>query len=147
MIGDSACALRSHLITPHDNAKPLSDEDNFNFFLSSKRIHVECAFGEIDRRWGILWRSLEGDLSSHQCTIDSCPHLHNSMVDHRLQNKDDLPHNGDNEREELDVQSKDFCVQSPMKTVGTASAENNGRRGRPNTFEAMEREKGKQVRD
>ena len=52
------------------------------------------------------------------------------------------------EREELDLQSEDFYRENPMETLGTASADNNGRRGgRPTTFEAMEREKGKQVRD
>lgn len=114
IVGDSACALRSHLMTPCDNAKPLSEEDNFNFFLSSKRICVECAFSEINRRWGILWKPLEGNLSNHQCTIDSCLRSHNLIVNHRLQNEDDLLHNGNVEREELDMQSEDFCMQNPM---------------------------------
>ena len=45
------------------------------------------------------------------------------------------------------LQSEDFYRENPMETLGTASAENSGRRGRPTTFEAIEREKGKQVRD
>ena len=51
IVGDSAYSIRSYMLTPHDNADPGSKEDNFNFFLSSNRIYVECAFGEIDRRW------------------------------------------------------------------------------------------------
>lgn len=53
-IGDSAYALKSFLLTPFDNVLHGTSEDNFNFFHSSSRISVECAFGEIDLRWGIL---------------------------------------------------------------------------------------------
>ena len=58
LVGDSAYAIRLYLLVPYDNARPGSKEDSFNFFLSSKRIYVECAFGEIDRRWGIFWKPL-----------------------------------------------------------------------------------------
>ena len=60
IVGDSAYALRSYLLTPFDNAEPGTPEDTFNFYQSSCRIWVECAFGEIDRRWGIFWKRLEG---------------------------------------------------------------------------------------
>ena len=50
IIGDLAYAIRSYLLTPYNNAKLGSAEDAFNFYLSSTRIYVECAFGEIDRR-------------------------------------------------------------------------------------------------
>ena len=46
-IGDSAYALRSFIHTPYDNALHDTPEDNYNFFHSSSRISVECAFGEI----------------------------------------------------------------------------------------------------
>ena len=55
LIGDSAYSLKSFLITPYDNAKPSTPEDSFNFYHSSCRIYVECAFGEIDMHWGIFW--------------------------------------------------------------------------------------------
>jgi hypothetical protein len=53
-IDDYAYSLRSFLMTPYDNAMHGTAENNFNFFHSSSRIVVECAFGEIDLRWGIL---------------------------------------------------------------------------------------------
>lgn len=68
LVGDSAYALRSFLLTPFDNAKQGSSEDSFNFFLSSKRIYVECAFGEIDRMWGIFWKPL-GLILRYDCII------------------------------------------------------------------------------
>ena len=83
IFGDSAYAMRVYLLTPYDNPAPGSPEDNFNYFLSSNRIYVECAFGEIDRRWGIFWRRLEGDLCHHKYVIDSAMRLHNFIVDNR----------------------------------------------------------------
>jgi len=65
ILGDSAYALKSFLLTPYDNAMPGSEEDSFNYYLSKNRIYVECAFGEIDRRWGIFWKPLQGDLADH----------------------------------------------------------------------------------
>ena len=82
-IGDSAYALRSFLMTPYDNAMHGTAEDNFNFFHSSSRIVVECAFGEIDLRWGILWRPLQFSLFLNCKVIDACMRLHNFIVDFR----------------------------------------------------------------
>ena len=53
-VGDSAYALKSFLLTPYDNVMHRSHEDNYNFFYSSSRITVECAFGEVDLRWDIF---------------------------------------------------------------------------------------------
>ena len=47
-VGDSAYALRSIVLVPYDCPTPFSDEDTFNFHLSSCRIWIECAFDEID---------------------------------------------------------------------------------------------------
>jgi hypothetical protein len=57
-IGDSAYSLKSFLLTPYDNTRHATPVDNYNFFHSSSRIVVECAFGEINLRWGILWSKL-----------------------------------------------------------------------------------------
>ena len=68
-------------MTPYDNAMHGTEEDNFNFFHSSSRIVVECAFGEIDLRWGILWRPLQFSLDLNCKVIDACMRLHNFIVD------------------------------------------------------------------
>ena len=82
-IGDSAYALKSFLLTPYNNAEHGTAEDNFNFFHSSSRIAVECCFGEIDLRWGILWRVLSYSLQMNCKIIDACMRLHNFLVDNR----------------------------------------------------------------
>ena len=82
-VGDSAYGIRSLLLVPYDNAKPYSKKDNFNYFLSSCRIYVECAFGEINLRFGILWRKLAFDLHFSTRVIDACLRLHNFLVKYR----------------------------------------------------------------
>ena len=82
-IGDSAYSLMSFLVTPFDNVLHETVGDNFNFFHSSSRIIVECTFGEVDLRWGILWRSLGFTLKHNSRIIDACLRLHNFIVDFR----------------------------------------------------------------
>mmetsp|Transcript_2909 Transcript_2909/g.4531 ORF Transcript_2909/g.4531 Transcript_2909/m.4531 type:complete len:204 (-) Transcript_2909:1006-1617(-) len=81
-IGDSAYALRSFIISPYDNTLHGEAEDNFNYFHSSARIVVECAFGEICNRWGILWKPLGFSLKHNTQIIDACLRLHNFNVEY-----------------------------------------------------------------
>ena len=83
LIGDTAYGIRSFLHTPYDDTMHGSAEDNYNFFHSSSRISIECAFGEINLRWGILWRALKFSLKMNCMIIDVCMRLHNFIVDHR----------------------------------------------------------------
>ena len=69
--------IHSFLITPFDNAMHGTVEDNFNYFHSSSRISIEHTFGEIDMRWGILWRPLAFSMKHNTQVIDACLHLHN----------------------------------------------------------------------
>lgn len=73
-------------MTPYDNAMHGTAEDNFNFLHSSSRIVVECAFGEINLRWGILWRPLQFSLDLNCKVIDACMRIHNFIVDFREMN-------------------------------------------------------------
>lgn len=83
LVGDSAYALRTYLLCPYDNAATGSPEDTFNYFLSSCHIYVECCFGEVDRRWGVLWSPLQGKLDKKKYVIDACLRLHNYIIDDR----------------------------------------------------------------
>ena len=151
IVGDSAYAIRSYLLTPYDGAKPGSAEDAFNFYLSSMRIYVECAFGEIDRRWGIFWKPLEGSLKRHQDTIDAALRLHNFIINYR---EEELNSGEDEEEyeneEELNQASDHFMRNNPLTLLGT-TAEGSGcegrRRGRPTTEVAACADQGRRVRD
>jgi len=82
-IGDSAYSLMSFMLTPFDGVEHKTQGDNFNFFHSQQRIIVECTFGEIDLRWGILWRKLGFTLKHNTQIIDACLRLHNFIIDYR----------------------------------------------------------------
>lgn len=81
--GDSAYPLCSYLIVPYPNAAFNSYQDAFNYWHSSSRINIECTFGEIVMRWGILWRRLQFSLESSGDIINACCHLHNFLIDQR----------------------------------------------------------------
>ena len=83
ILGDSAYAIESFIIPPYDGAKPMTPEDHFNFYHSSARITVECAFGEIDLRWGIFWKRLSSTLNHTFIIINAAMHLHNFLVTFR----------------------------------------------------------------
>ena len=82
-VGDSAYSLKSFLMPPYDNVMNGSHEDNYNFFHSSSRITVECAFGEVDLRWGIFWKPLRFSLVHNCCVIDAAMRLQNFIVGFR----------------------------------------------------------------
>ena len=165
LVGDSAYSLRNYLLVPYDNATSKSKEDSFNFFLSSCRIHVECCFGEVDRRWGVLWKPLVGKLKSHKHTIDACLRLHNFIVDYREENKaskDSHPRNiggslhahfYDNydEEEELNRASERFLLEHPFHSFGGRSGDENaqreGQRGRRSNILNELRDEGVMFRD
>jgi len=115
LIGDSAYSLKSYLLTPYDNAKPSTPEDSFNYYHSSCRIYVECAFGEIDIRWGIFWRPLGHKLSTTKFIIDAAMRLHNFIIDfpteHNITDTSDI--------DEFQSECLDFCITNPYWITGT----------------------------
>jgi len=85
--GDTAYTMTPFLLTPYDINEARGDingaKDSFNFHLSLCRIMIECAFGELVMRWGILWRTLRFDLIKSTKIIQVCMLLHNHIVDCR----------------------------------------------------------------
>ena len=82
-LGDSAYGIKLVPLPPYDSPLSQSPEDNYNFFHSSARITVECAFGEIDLRWGIFWKRLCGSIDTNIMICEGAMHLHNFLVDYR----------------------------------------------------------------
>lgn len=78
LLGDSAFVCTRSMISP-------GRDDNFNFEQSSMRMSVECSFGELVRRWGVLWRPLEMAFVKRAAVVGCCLQLHNFCVDRRLQ--------------------------------------------------------------
>jgi len=68
-----------HSITP--KGRNLSErQNNFNYFLSSVRMNIECAFGILVARWGILWKPLRHSYGKAQSIILCCMILHNLCI-------------------------------------------------------------------
>mmetsp|Transcript_48358 Transcript_48358/g.97300 ORF Transcript_48358/g.97300 Transcript_48358/m.97300 type:complete len:191 (+) Transcript_48358:194-766(+) len=76
---DDAYACTEQVLTPYPGSHTRdSKEDAFNFWHSgAQRINIECAFGMLVRRWGILWRMLECSLAQNTLIIMVCMKLHN----------------------------------------------------------------------
>lgn len=64
---------------------PTKGDDAFNFEQSSNRMAIECCFGMIVRRWGILWRKLEMRFDKRTAVIGCCIRLHNFCLDRKLE--------------------------------------------------------------
>lgn len=56
----------------------------FNHTLSSQRITIERAFGQLVRRWGILWGPNSSRLSNVSLMVQCCAKLHNICVERWL---------------------------------------------------------------
>ena len=158
ILGDSACALRSYLLTPFDRTVHGTAKDNYNFFHSSSRICVECAFGEIDMRWGILWKPLKFNLVNSIQVIDACLRLHNFIVDYR-QEKERESVLDELERSVFNEDSRRFLAVNPghrangaHEAHGEDLLDENGARviacgGRPSTDDVACREAGVEIRE
>lgn len=77
--GDDAYGCTEKLLTPYPGSHDFqSVKDTFNFYHSGcNRIFIECAFGILVRRWGILWKPLEMSLDNNARIIMVCMLLHN----------------------------------------------------------------------
>lgn len=149
LVGDCTYALRNYLLVLYENDKPGSPEDSFNYYLSSNRIWVECAFGEIDRRWSIFWMNLEGSLEDHKYVIDSCLKLHNYLVEFREANKEHMEQELNFENE-LDIACDKFISLNPLELVDVMNEELNKEKrrvGRPHSKENKSREQGLVLRN
>lgn len=74
--GDNAFSLSNSMIVPS------GVDTNFDYIQSSCRMPIECAFGMLIRRWGILWRPLEVQFSRTAPLIGCLMRLHNWCIQH-----------------------------------------------------------------
>jgi hypothetical protein len=59
-------------------------ESVFSFYHSSVRMVIECSFGQLVSRWGILWRPLRVPLRRAPLVVETCMCLHNIMIDRQV---------------------------------------------------------------
>lgn len=78
--GDEAYKISEWIITPFPSSTLTQDEDNFNFVLSSLRIHIEQAFGMLVARWRIIRNGLNFSVKRCSRIISTVMKLHNFCV-------------------------------------------------------------------
>jgi DDE superfamily endonuclease len=83
--GDEAYLCSNSLLTPWPSslAKDDSAKDAFNFYQSSLRIHIEQAFGQLVRRFGLLWKPIQFSIRSVLSLVHACMCIHNLIIDER----------------------------------------------------------------
>jgi hypothetical protein len=81
IFGDNAYSNSAYLVTPYKAARGES-QDAFNFYHSQLRIQVECAFGRLVHRWGILRRpmSMHTGVKKTCAMVMALCRLHNFCV-------------------------------------------------------------------
>lgn len=144
VVGDSAYSLMSFLMTPYEKEEMKEDalnlKDAFNFYLSSCRIYIECAFGELVMRWGILWRMLDFPLRKCIDIIQVCMLLHNFILEFQEDSdRYDMSFVRDFDIEMDDLQRKITKATGEMPAALVTDNNEVKRGGRPRNEEVEER--------
>jgi DDE superfamily endonuclease len=86
IFGDNAYVNTPYMATPYKAVKDGS-KDAYNFFHSNCRINIECAFGMLVHRWGILCKPMSTLIPISKITsmVRCLCRLHNFCVDERLE--------------------------------------------------------------
>mmetsp|Transcript_4870 Transcript_4870/g.17388 ORF Transcript_4870/g.17388 Transcript_4870/m.17388 type:complete len:224 (+) Transcript_4870:673-1344(+) len=82
--GDAAYRAHPNLVTPWPGSSLPADKDALNYWQSNSRIMIECAFGILSMRWGILWRPLNTSLANSVGIVFALMSLHNMCIDDGL---------------------------------------------------------------
>jgi hypothetical protein len=85
VIGDNAYFNAFHMATPYPNVSS-GTKDAYNFYHSQLWIKVECTFGMLVHRWGILQKPMSSKFTISKVTVITmclCK-LHNFCIDQCL---------------------------------------------------------------
>ena len=91
LYGDNAYVNTSYMATPFKSAK--GSEDDYNYYHSSVRITIECAFGILVNRWGILRSAMPKGIAMDKTTalVYCLCKLHNFCIDQTEAMVDSMP--------------------------------------------------------
>jgi hypothetical protein len=92
LFGDNAYLNSFFMATPYSNVSGnpnKKSEDNYNFFHSQLRIRVECAFGMLVARWGILRMAISNKITMTRTTalVNTLARLHNFCLEELIPNE------------------------------------------------------------
>ena len=82
--GDAAYANNETMAVPYKGAQ-FGPKDAYNFYHSQLRINIECAFGMLVHRWGVLRKPIPVNISINKTThlVRSLCILHNFCIDQK----------------------------------------------------------------
>lgn len=83
LFGDNAYTNAPYMVVPFSNVRG-GAKDAFNFFQSQLRINIECAFGMLVHRFGILRKAIPMNIEvskTNSLVLALCK-LHNFCIDH-----------------------------------------------------------------
>lgn len=85
IFGDNAYVNTPYMATPYKAVKG-GYKDAYNYFHSNCRITIECAFGMLVHRWGVLCKPMSAKLTISKVTsmVRCLCRLHNFCIDERL---------------------------------------------------------------
>ncbi len=72
------------LLTPHKGKNLSAERDAFNFYQSRNRIEIECAFGALVARFGVLQRNLKVSLEHTTLLLSALCKLHNVCMERKM---------------------------------------------------------------
>ena len=83
IFGDAAYMNNLYMVAPFRNASGGTTEDDFNFYQSQLRINIECAFGILTQRWGVLRKPMHSNMGLNKvtATVSALCRLHNYCLD------------------------------------------------------------------
>ena len=84
IFGDCAYITTQYMTTPFKS--PSKYQDDFNFYHSQLRIKIECAFGKLVWRWGILRKGMSRGISikkTNAMVLSLCK-LHNFCTNRKI---------------------------------------------------------------
>jgi hypothetical protein len=88
IFGDAAYMNNQYFASPFKSVLS-GPRDAFNYYHSQLRIRIECAFGMLVNRWGLLRKALPSAIGiKKSCALVLCLcRLHNFCINERLRNK------------------------------------------------------------
>ena len=83
IVGDDAYSSSEYLIYPYSAQSSRLDNNmnNFYFYQSRDRINVECAFGILVEKFGVLRRPMSCALAHTTMVVNVCMKVHKIGVD------------------------------------------------------------------
>jgi hypothetical protein len=85
LFGDNAYVNTEFMATPYNGNHLTHDQDSYNYYHSSLRIRIECAFGMLTRRFGLLRRCFHQSIPIFRINaiVMAMCRIHNYCLDER----------------------------------------------------------------